>query len=49
MTTSPLATLNNGVQIPLLGLGVFRTTGDDTVRVVKSAIDNLITLDPQPI
>ena len=39
MATSPLATLNNGVQIPLLGLGVFRTTGDDTVRVVKSAID----------
>ncbi|RQR24987.1 aldo/keto reductase [Burkholderia sp. Bp9143] len=39
MTTSPLTTLSNGIQIPLLGLGVFRSTGDDTVRVVKTAID----------
>lgn len=32
-------TLNNGVEMPRLGLGVYRSTGDETVRVVRSALE----------
>ena len=38
MATTPLITLNNGISIPQLGLGVYRSTVDQTVRVVSSAI-----------
>jgi len=38
MTTSPLVTLNNGVQMPAIGLGVFQSSPDDTVTAVESAI-----------
>jgi diketogulonate reductase-like aldo/keto reductase len=35
---SPLLTLNNGVQIPAIGLGVFQSSPKDTVTAVESAI-----------
>jgi diketogulonate reductase-like aldo/keto reductase len=35
---SPLLTLNNGVQIPAIGLGVFQTPPEQTVAAVESAI-----------
>ena len=38
MTTSPLLTFNNGVQMPAIGLGVFQSSPDDTVTAVESAI-----------
>jgi len=38
MTTSPLLTLNNGVQMPAIGLGVFQSSPDDTVTAVESAV-----------
>jgi diketogulonate reductase-like aldo/keto reductase len=38
MTTSPLLTLNNGVQMPAIGLGVFQSLPEDTVTAVESAI-----------
>jgi diketogulonate reductase-like aldo/keto reductase len=38
MTTSRLLTLNNGVQMPAIGLGVFQTSPEDTVTAVESAI-----------
>jgi diketogulonate reductase-like aldo/keto reductase len=34
----PVLTLNNGVQIPALGLGVFQTPPEQTIAAVKSAI-----------
>src|SRR6476659_4398898 len=38
MTTSPLLTLYNGVQMPAIGLGVFQSSPEDTVTAVESAI-----------
>jgi diketogulonate reductase-like aldo/keto reductase len=38
MTTSPRVTLNNGVQMPAVGLGVFQSSPEDTVAAVESAI-----------
>jgi diketogulonate reductase-like aldo/keto reductase len=38
MTRSPCLTLNNGVQIPALGLGVFQSPPDETADAVESAI-----------
>jgi len=35
---SPLLTLNNGVQIPALGLGVFQNPPEQTVSAVEAAI-----------
>src|SRR5436190_6290958 len=35
---SPLLTLNNGVQMPALGLGVFQSSPEQTVTAVESAI-----------
>jgi diketogulonate reductase-like aldo/keto reductase len=35
---SPLLTLNNGVQMPAIGLGVFQSSPEDTVTAVASAI-----------
>jgi diketogulonate reductase-like aldo/keto reductase len=36
--TSPLLTLNNGVQIPALGLGVFQSPPEQTAAAVESAL-----------
>ncbi len=38
MTSTPLLTLNNGVQMPAIGLGVFQSSPEDTVTAVESAI-----------
>ena len=39
MTTRiPSLTLNNGVEIPVLGLGVFQTPPDETVGAVEAAL-----------
>ena len=38
MTTTPLLTLNNGVQMAAIGLGVFQSSPEDTVTAVESAI-----------
>jgi diketogulonate reductase-like aldo/keto reductase len=38
MTTTPLLTLNNGVQMPTIGLGVFQSPPEDTVTAVEAAI-----------
>jgi len=35
---SPLLTLNSGVQIPAIGLGVFQSSPEQTVTAVESAI-----------
>ena len=35
---SPVLTLNNGVQLPALGFGVFRSEPEDTVAAVESAL-----------
>ncbi|NTW42497.1 MAG: aldo/keto reductase [Cellulomonadaceae bacterium] len=39
MTTIPTVTLNNGVTMPALGLGVFQTAPDETVAAVRAALD----------
>jgi len=38
VTTTPVLTLNNGVQMPAIGLGVFQSSPEDTVTAVESAI-----------
>ncbi|MFC4770553.1 aldo/keto reductase [Enterococcus hermanniensis] len=35
-----MITLNNGIEMPLLGLGVLRTTADETEEMVKTALLN---------
>src|SRR3954465_632957 len=37
--SSPSFTLNNGVQIPALGFGVFQTPPDETVAAVQTALE----------
>jgi diketogulonate reductase-like aldo/keto reductase len=37
-STGPLLTLNNGVQMPALGLGVFQSPPEETAGAVQSAI-----------
>lgn len=37
-TTIPTVTLNNGVQMPILGFGVFQVPAEDTERVVTDAL-----------
>ena len=39
MTSSPSITLNNGVSIPQVGLGVFQVPSADAQRVVETAIE----------
>nr|WP_300337425.1 aldo/keto reductase [Actinomyces sp.] len=39
MTTIPLATLNNGVQMPVLGYGVFQTPPAETAQHVRTALE----------
>ena len=38
MTTVPYLTLNNGVEIPAIGLGVFQTPPDETREAVEAAL-----------
>ena len=38
MTRSPFVALNNGVQMPALGLGVFQSPPDETADAVESAL-----------
>ncbi len=38
MTTSPELTLNNGIRIPAIGLGVFQAAPEDTARAVGAAL-----------
>jgi diketogulonate reductase-like aldo/keto reductase len=38
-TRVPLLTLNNGVQLPALGLGVFQTPPEDTIDAVQAALE----------
>ncbi|GHJ32843.1 MULTISPECIES: aldo/keto reductase [Streptomyces] len=37
---APLLTLNNGVRMPALGLGVYQSAPDETVTAVTTAIEN---------
>jgi diketogulonate reductase-like aldo/keto reductase len=37
--STPLLTLNNGVELPALGLGVFQTPADETRDAVRAALD----------
>ena len=39
-TEQTMATLNNGVQIPALGFGVFQTAPEDTIAAVTAALDD---------
>ncbi|HZC27299.1 MAG TPA: aldo/keto reductase [Actinopolymorphaceae bacterium] len=39
MTTVPLVTLNNGVQIPQLGFGVWQVPDDEAVAAVRTALE----------
>jgi diketogulonate reductase-like aldo/keto reductase len=39
-TTTPLLKLNNGVEMPALGLGVFQSTPQETVPAVQAAIED---------
>jgi diketogulonate reductase-like aldo/keto reductase len=38
--TTPLITLNNGVQMPVLGLDVYQSAPEDTASAVQTAIEN---------
>lgn len=39
MTSSvPMLTLNNGVQMPAIGLGVFQTPPEETTAAVEAAL-----------
>jgi 2,5-diketo-D-gluconate reductase A len=40
MTAVPSTTLNNGVQMPVLGFGVFQIPPDETAAAVSSALDS---------
>jgi len=40
MTNAPLTRLNNGVEIPQLGFGVFQIPPDEVVEPVRSAIES---------
>jgi diketogulonate reductase-like aldo/keto reductase len=39
MTAPPSLTLNNGVELPVIGLGVFQTPPDETVAAVEAALE----------
>lgn len=39
MTTIPTTTLNNGVEMPVLGYGVFQTPPEETARCVREALE----------
>ncbi len=37
--STPILTLNNGVELPAIGLGVFQSSPQDTVTAVRAALD----------
>ena len=37
--TTPMIELNNGVELPALGLGVFQSPPDETLTAVEAAIE----------
>jgi diketogulonate reductase-like aldo/keto reductase len=37
---SPLLTLNNGVPMPALGLGVYQSSKEETAQAVTTALQN---------
>jgi 2,5-diketo-D-gluconate reductase A len=37
-TTQPTLTLNNGIAMPVLGLGVFQSSPEETTAAVEAAI-----------
>lgn len=39
MTEIPTAALNDGNRIPLIGLGTYKLTGPDTVRLIRRAVE----------
>ena len=39
MSTSPLLRLNNDVELPALGFGVFQTPPDETRAAVRAALE----------
>ncbi|MDO4242451.1 MAG: aldo/keto reductase [Actinomyces sp.] len=39
MTTTPTMTLNNGVEMPMLGYGVFQTPPEETAEHVRTALE----------
>jgi 2,5-diketo-D-gluconate reductase A len=39
MPTIPTVTLNNGVEMPILGFGVYQIPPEDTERAVSEALD----------
>lgn len=39
-SATPLITLNNGVEMPALGLGVFLSSPEDTLTAVEVAIED---------
>jgi 2,5-diketo-D-gluconate reductase A len=45
-TGQALVTLNNGVQVPALGFGVFQTAPEDTIAAVTTAISDGYRLIP---
>lgn len=40
MKKSPLLTLNNGIEMPALGLGVYQSTAEETADAVKTSISH---------
>jgi hypothetical protein len=45
---TPDLKLNNGVELPALGLGVFQTPSDETRDAVRSALDTGRRGGPEP-
>lgn len=41
-------TLNNGVEMPALGLGVFQSSPEDTIKAVQAALDTGVRSGPDP-
>ena len=48
MTPAPILKLNNGVELPALGLGVFQTPSDETRDAVAAALDTGRRGGPEP-
>ena len=40
MATTPTFKLNNGVELPVIGLGVFQTPPDETIAAVEAALED---------
>jgi hypothetical protein len=44
-----IVTLNNGVEMPILGFGVYQIPPDDTERAVADALENHATTRPRAL